>query len=231
MAKRGNPSWVKKDKEVKNENEQIIENQIEVEKKDDIDALIAKAVAEALKKQKIELMSQIPNQPKTKKTKHRFIPEHARVRLQTNVDGKFIINDTRGQSFFYELNGYGDSVTISFKELKNYYGKNYVLFTSGKLAITEVIVDTEVELEDVIRDLNLTNIYYNEKKISPIDIEKLFSKEVTIEEFENKVKNSNEVAETIVEVGYVLYRKGLFNDNSKMNFLRQQFRNPNLFTK
>ena len=30
---------------------------------------------------------------------------------------EIIINDTRGQSF-YELNGYGDSVTISFKELK-----------------------------------------------------------------------------------------------------------------
>jgi hypothetical protein len=220
---RGNPNFGKK--KIEKETENIVQ---EI----NVDELVAKAVAEALAKQKAELLSQIPiEQEKPKKIKHRFIPEHARIRLQTNVEGKFIITDTRGQSFFYELNGYRDSLTVSFKELKNYYGKNYVLFTSGKLAITDVTVDVEVELDDVIRDLNLTNIYFNEKKISPIEIEKLFSNAMDIKEFEDKVRNSSEVAETIVEVGHILYKRSIFTDNTKMNFLRQQFRDTNLFTR
>jgi DNA primase large subunit len=225
MAGKGNPNWTKKstDDEVNIDDKVVTED-----KKTDlnIDNLVAKAVAEALAKQEKTNIK-----AKTKNIKYKFIPEQTSVRVQTNVGGKFIINDSRGQSFFYELNGYGDSVTIPFKELKNYYGKNYTLFTSGKLAIIDVVSDADIELEDVINDLNLTKIYFNDNKVSPINIETLFYDEIEINEFENKIRNSDEVAETIVEVGYILYKNGTFNDNSKMNFLRQQFRNPDLFTK
>ena len=222
IKKEVSPKVVKETKVV--ETPKVAEPQV------NMDEIIAKAVADALEKQKQELMTQVAK-PEIKKARYGFIPDHARVRIHTNVDGKFIINDTRGQNFFIELNGYKDNTTIAFKDLKNFYGKNYTLFTSGKLAISDVLAETETELKDVISDLNLTKIYYDENKVSPIDIEELFSDETSVGDFEFKLKNSTEVAETIVEVGYILYRQGLFSNNNKMNVIRQLFRDPNLFTK
>jgi hypothetical protein len=233
---RGNPNFNKKNTENKNqadninntkENRETEQSNIKTPENNqsniDIQEVIAKAVAEALEKQKKEF------EFSAKKSRNKFVPDNARVRIETNIGGKFIISDTRGQNFFIELNGYKDGTTISFKDLKNFYGKSYKLFTSGKIVITDVVSDVDIELEDVIKDLNLTKIYFDKNKISPIDIESIFYEDVNLREFENKVTNSPEVAETILEVAYILYRRGTFNDNSKMNFLRQIFRNQNLF--
>jgi len=190
----------------------------------DVEALIAKAVADALKKQEKEF----EKQNKTA-NKRKFISDNTRVRIEQNIDGKFIISDTRGQNFFIELNGYRDSTTMAFKDLKNFHGRNYTFFTSGKLIITDVTSENDITVEDVINDLNLQKVYYDENKISPIDIEDLFTSKYSTDNFEKAVRNSVEIAETILEIGYVFYRRGQFTDNSKMNILRTLFRNPNLF--
>lgn len=223
---KGNPNWKKKD-----DTQTLVEKGLENQSDSpalNVDELIAKAVADALEKQRLEIHME---KPPIKKIKHNFIPDHARVRISTNIDGKFIISDTRGQNFFIELNGYKDSTTISFKDLKNFYGKNYTLFTSGKLVVADVSSDSEIELVDVIRDLNLNKIYLDNKKVSPIDIENLFTDNIQASEFESKLKNSTEIVETIVEVGHILYKQGQFSDNNKMNIIRQMFRNPSLFTR
>lgn len=223
---RGNPNFGKKNTENINKdtenNDTSIQN-INEQTSTNIDELIARAVAEALEKQKKDFESI------GKKPRNKFVPENARVRIETNIGGKFIMSDNRGQNFFVELNGYKDSTTIIFKDLKNFHGRNYKLFTSGKVAITDVVSDVDIELEDVIKDLNLTKIYFDNNRISPIDIETIFSDNMGLAEFEKKVTNSPEIAETILEVAYILYRRGTFNDNAKMNFLRQIYRNPNLF--
>jgi hypothetical protein len=105
------------------------------------------------------------------------------------------------------------------------------MFTTGSIAIVDVVSDVDIEVEDVIQDLGLTKIYYNKDKVSPLEIEALFSNDTSISDFETKVKNSTEIYETIIEVAHVLYKRGAFTDNSKMNFLRQHFRNSVLFTK
>lgn len=220
---RGNPNFSKKNKDNNIENTSIPTQNTDTQSAINIDELIAKAVTEALEKQKKDFEST------GKKSRSKFVPENARVRIETNIGGKFIMSDNRGQNFFIELNGYKDSTTIIFKDLKNFHGRNYKLFTSGKVAITDVISDVDIELEDVIKDLNLTKIYFDENRISPMNIEIIFNDDMGLAEFERKVTNSPEIAETILEVAYILYRRGTFNNNAKMNFLRQIYKNPNLF--
>jgi hypothetical protein len=210
-----------------------------------IDEAIAKAVAVALAQKEAEFQKQLEQvksnvetkveikaveTPKFGKSGRRFIPDNTRIRIEQNIDGKFLISDNRGQNFFIELNGYKDSTTMAYKDLKNFYGRSHTFFTSGKLAITDVVSDSEITLEDVIYDLNLQKTYYDEKRVSPVDVENLFYDDVTTVEFEKKLQNSLEIAETMLEVAYVLYKRGQFSDNAKMNVFRQILRNPQLFT-
>jgi hypothetical protein len=204
---------------------------IEIENKSsdiNIQDIIAKAVAEALEKQAKEIAQ---TQTTTKPKKNKYVPENARIRLESNDNGKIIISDQRGQNFFLELNGYKDNVTMSFKDLKNFHGKHYTMFNSGILTIVDIATDADIEVEDVIKDLGLTKIYYDPKKINPNEIEEVFTSDCSITDFENKVRNSVEIAESIIAVAHILYKRGIFTDNSKMNFLRQHFRNSVLFTR
>ena len=68
------------------------------------------------------------------------------------------------------------------------------------------------------------------KKISPADIEYYLLEETDIAEFTNKLHKSEDVLDTIINVSMVLYRKGQFNDNAKMNAIRQIAVKPKLFT-
>lgn len=218
-----------------------------IEKKEDIkseiniDELVAKKVAEILAQKELEKIqiAEVENiETKSKKippskNKYRnrkFVPDNTMVRLEQSIDGKFIISDNRGSNYFIELNGYGDSTTMNFKDLKNYHGKHHSFLNKGKIKIIDVISENgEVELEDVIQDLNLQRIYENDKKISPLDIEFYLLEEESLSEFSDKVRNSNEILETLIEVANIYYERGEFNDNSKMDVLRQVSNNYDLF--
>jgi hypothetical protein len=207
--------------------------------------LIAKAVAEAIAKKELELKLEYEKLQAEKtveftkaetlkltniKSRRKFVPDEARVRIQQNIGGKFIISETRGSSYFIELNGYGDSTTMPFKDLKNFHGRYHSFLNTGKLLLVDVISDSDVALDDVIEDLNLQRIYNNEKSIRPDMIEYFLLEETSIHEFDTKIKNSTDILETIVEIAMVLFKRGQFTDNSKMNVLRQVLRNPELFT-
>lgn len=163
--------------------------------------------------------------------RRRFIPDDARIRIELNIDGKFIIADTRGNNYFVELNGYKDTTTISFKDLKNFHGKNHSFLNKGKIIVTDVISDSEVDIQDAIEDLNLQRLYNNEEIIRPFEIEDYLSSDISIEEFSTKAEKSREYLETIIEVAVILFKRGQFTDNSKMNKLREITRMPELFTK
>lgn len=214
------------------------------------DELIAKAVAEALAKQKLELDLQLEkakeelqnsikieaikpvqiSKPSQEKKVRRFIPDDARIRIEQNIGGNFIIADTRGNGYFIELTGYRDSTTMSFKDLKNFHGRNHTFLNSGKLIITDIISDADICVEDAITDLNLAKIYNNDKMIRPDEIEDYLLTDIPVEEFSSKLKNSTDTMETIVEVAVILFKRGQFTDNTKMNEIRQLLRNSALFT-
>ena len=224
--------------------------------KDNTQELIAKAVAEALAREKENLKLEIENELKLKnihsevkleETKpeikvvksnsklnirnRKFVPDDARIRIESNVGGDFIIADTIGKTYRIKLNGYGYTATISFKELKSFHGNHQSFLNTGKLIITDVISDADVNLDDVIEDFDLQRIYHNEDMIRPFEIEHYLSNSVSIEEFNKKLEKSNDALETIIEVAVILFKRGQFSDNSKMNKLREITRMPELFTK
>jgi hypothetical protein len=204
-----------------------------------IDELVAKKVAELLAQKQLELVTNIDVKevnnvkkikPSNRITNRKFVPDNTLIRLEQSIDGKFIIADNRGSNFFIEMNGYGANTTMSFKDLKNYHGKYHSFLNKGKLKIIDVVSESgDVGFEDVIQDLNLQGIYDDENKISPLDIEYYLLEEDSLSEFSNKVRNSREILETIIEVSSIFYNQGKFNDNSKMDVLRQVSGNYDLY--
>lgn len=167
---------------------------------------------------------------KNTKKKYKFIPDHTKVRIQSNVDGKFLFQEDRGKvRVFIQLDNFEDSAVISYEELRTFYSSKPNFIRKGQIAIIDVYSDEDIELEDVLKDLRLDKIYENDKTIDPREIKNILTDDVNEKDFINLINNTPKMAETVVEVGYILYRQGLFNDNGKMNYLRQIFRNQNLF--
>ena len=235
MAKQGRPKKIENElKETKKATKSPKTKEV------DIDELVAQKVAEIMAKKAIEEQSIIQkNTPKKEKRKkpsenirvRKYVPDGTIVRVVQNIDGGFIIGDNRGNSFYYELNGYGDSIVLDFKELKNYHGRHHGSLNKGKIKITSVSSpDPEVGLGDVIEDLNLDGLYFGENNISPLDIEYYLLEEDDLSEFDTKLKNSKAIMGTIVEVSKLLHDQGKFNDNSKMNLIRLASGKHDLFT-
>ena len=203
----------------------------------DIEALIKKVTDEVSGKyedtikdlkNKIEEKEEVKTEVATpNKKKHKFIPDNTKIRLKSNVEGKFIYMEDRGKTrVFLEIDDYGLSTDISYEELRII---KPLIFKTGKLAVEDVLSGEDIELEDLLKDVRFDSFYLDENKVSPIDIENILSNETNISIFEKKVSNTPDMLETLLEVAYVLYRRGQFNDNAKMNYLRQTFNNPNLF--
>jgi ribosomal protein S17E len=173
----------------------------------------------------------VENKVKSTKSKFKFIPDNTKVRLKSNIGGLFTFNEDRGKiRSYFQIDNFGQGVTISFEELNLFLSSKPTFIKSGAIAIVDAYSDIDIEVEDIIRDLRLDDLYFNDKKINPMRIEDLFDDKITSEkEFADKLNNSIEMAETILEASYVLYRKGLFANNTKMNTLRVIFNRPNLF--
>ena len=62
---------------------------------------------------------------KLSKRGRRFIPDDAIIRIDLNIGGNFIMADTRGNGYFVEWNGYKNSRTVKFGDLKNFHGQKH----------------------------------------------------------------------------------------------------------
>lgn len=164
------------------------------------------------------------------KKKYKFIPDNTKIRIQSNVDGVFYFAEDRGRvRVFIQLDNFGDSAVISYEELRTFYSSKPNFIRKGKIAIIDVYSDIDIEIEDVLKDLRLENIYIDENKIDPRNVKDLITDKVNEKRFMELLNNTPDMAETVIEIAYIFYRKGQFNDNAKMNYLRQMFRNQNLF--
>ena len=247
MPKGKTTTTKKKESKVKeeNKNEEV-----------DIQNIIAKVVAEELAKQELKLKSEfdnklkqiekekihdtsnsgllekedVLNRSKIKGKLGKFVPDEARVRIEFNMTGKFVFADRRGSNYFAELNGYRDSITVSFRDLKNFHGKNPAFLNRGKIIITDVLSDAEIDVWDVIEDLGLKRLYTNDDIIKPFEIEDYLSDKMPMDDFSQKLQNSTQYLEVIVEVAMILFKRGQFLNNDKMNKFREILRKPQLFT-
>jgi len=221
--------------------EKINEPKQEVKTSDeDVTSLIEKAVKEATEKLEAKYESKISeikaeyeqeNELENNKNIYKYIPDNTKIRLKSNIGGLFTFNEDRGKvRSFFQIDNFGKSVNISFEELNLFLSSKPSFIKSGNIAIVDVYSDSNITVEDVIKDLRLDDLYLNENKINPMKIEDLFDDNIVSEkEFERLLNNSLEMAETVMEAGHILYKKGLFTNNNKMNSIRQIFRNPNLF--
>jgi hypothetical protein len=169
--------------------------------------------------------------PNISKSKYKFIPDNTKVRLKSNIGGLFTFNEDRGKvRVFFQIDNFGQSATISFEELGIFISSKPSFINNGSIAIVDAYSDADISVEDVIRDKRLEKLYFDENRINPMEIESLFDDSITSDkEFERKLNNSLEMAETVMEAGHILYRRGLFTNNNKMNIIRQIFKKPNLF--
>ena len=221
--------------------EEVKKQDVVETKEIDVKSLIAQVTDEVSNKVKNEyegilneLKLQLENkdkeitEAKQTKKKYKFIPDNTKIRIKSNVDGMFIYSEDRGKvKVFVEIKNHQETVVLNYDELRVLSTKPY--FKRGTLAIIDVYSDGDIELEDLLKDLRLDNIYLDESKVDPMDLETLFTNEVSVKDFEKKIKNSSDMAEAILDTAYVLYKQGTFNDNAKMNYLRQIFRNTELF--
>ena len=197
------------------------------EKELNVEELIAKAVAEALEKQKQELEKEKPvEKTVVTKSKYKIIPDSTKVRIKSNISGMFNWFEDRGKVRVYvQLFDAEQEQVLDYDEFRILSSKDFL--RKATLAIVDVYSNDDITIEDVSRDVNVSNLYEGEFVAN--DIEKLFDDSVSVEKFSNYINSNKDVAETVLDVAYRLYRQGKFNDHAKMAFLRTGFNNPNLF--
>ena len=58
----------------------------------------------------------VENNSKINKNKYKFIPDHTKIRLKSNIGGLFTFSEDRGKvRVFFQIDNFGQSATISFK--------------------------------------------------------------------------------------------------------------------
>jgi hypothetical protein len=196
--------------------QKLIESLLEAKIKD------LKDENKAIKK---ELDTAVPQ----KKTGYKFVPSNTKVKVRSNIDGKFIFSHNKGKiNVFLTIPDYNDVVDLDYDEIKVINNAKGNIFRSGTLSIEEVMSeDADITLDDVYADLRLTKIYKN--KFNPTNFEDLFDHNVSYQVFEKYLLENKEVAETVMIISAILHRQGKMNDNSKIEFFRRHFNNKNLY--
>jgi hypothetical protein len=209
---------------------------IKDEIKDVTDPQIAKIIQKIIDDKFQELQSENENLKKeittfkTKKSTYKFVPNNTKVKIKSNIDGKFIFMDKKGKiNVYVTLRGYGDVADLDYDEVRVLNTDRGDYFKRGILSVEEVMSEDEnITSEDIYRDLRIDKLYKN--KFNPTNFEDLFKDDVTYKVFEKYLLDNKEVAETILIISSILYKQGRFNDNAKMSFFKRNFRNQNLYS-
>jgi hypothetical protein len=164
-----------------------------------------------------------------KKSGYKFVPSNTKVKVRSNIDGKFIFSHNKGKiNVFLTIPDYNDVVDLDYDEVKVINNAKGNIFRTGVLSIEEVMSeDAEITLEDVYADLRLTKLYKN--KFNPTNFEELLDNSVSYQVFEKYLLENKEVAETVMIISAILHRQGRLNDNAKIEFFRRHFNNKNLY--
>ena len=174
-----------------------------------------------------ELKSSVKEEP-TKKKSRQFssVPADTIIEIRNNIGGKFIIEENKGRvPVFRTLDGYGETTELTYEELRSYWGNNHKFFDTGVLSIVAVH-SMEVTFDDVIHSLRLGNIYNEEMPLD--DIESIFNKEY--DDFVRILNKYDKIAYAILNVAMNMYKESRFSDISKINYMKQKFEMPQLFS-
>lgn len=147
------------------------------------------------------------------------------VAIMNNTHGGFIYIDPKTFSR-HEMSGYGDIDYITVGELLNMKNSQRAIIDNFWIIIIEVLSD-DIELEDVIRYLNLDDLYKN--VLSKNEMDMLITKSTAAnfkKTFETIYKG---MADRIVERALELFKEGKFNDWSKFEVIKSYTKNDMIF--
>lgn len=164
-----------------------------------------------------------------RKKGYKFVPSNTKVKIRSNIDGKFIFSHNKGKiNVFLTIPDYNEVVDLDYDEVKVINSAKGNIFRSGILSIEEVMSeDADITIDDVYADLRLTKLYKN--KFNPMNFEELLDNGVSYQEFEKYLMDNKEVAGTVLVISAILHRQGRLNDNSKIEFFRRHFNNKSLY--
>jgi hypothetical protein len=175
------------------------------------------------------IKKEIETPPQQKKSKYKFVPSNTKVKVRSNIEGKFIFSHNKGKvNVFITIPDYNDVIDLDYDEVKVINNAKGNIFRTGILSIEEVMSeDEEITLDDVYADLRLLKLYKN--KFNPTNFEELFDDSTSYQVFEKYLLENKEVAETVMIISAILHKQGRMNDNSKIEFFRRHFNNKNLY--
>jgi hypothetical protein len=162
------------------------------------------------------------------KSNKKGLPKDLDIVISSNIDGEFDFSSTKGKTNVYiRFDEMGETSVISLEDLRSFNNISNWL-KSGQVAITDV-EDNDYSIEEVINSLRLTKLYNDEKSIAPNKIQDMFTDKVDSIRFDQILLNSPRINDAIIQVACVLQKSGKFNDNSKIQLLKQRVTNPTLF--
>lgn len=224
-----NKKLQKQIEEMQKQMQAILKAQQESEKNaDKIKEELEKTIS--LKEEKETELKELQEDFKVRRKGRVKIPNDLEIVVKSNVDGGFTFSNTKGRvNVYIKLNDTFDEDILTYEELRAFNNAtNSNWLRNGQIAIVDV-EDDEITVDDVIKGLRLEKIYNNEKSVAPSEIAEIFTDKVDAKRFDEILLNSPHLSEAIIQVGLVMKKNGVFNDNAKISLLKQRSRNPILF--
>lgn len=158
------------------------------------------------------------------------IPNDLTIELTSNLNGSMSFVDKKSKTNAYiSFRGIDDTDSCNYLELKTMLKQSPKLLEKAYIVITDVssFDDGNYKVDDLIYNLNLDDLY--DGSINPREIGK-FLISTKYDVFVDKISKCNvQLMEVIIERAVYMYKKGQFNDATKMNYLQSMFPNIKLF--
>lgn len=203
-------------------------SQVVISQQEEMDKITAEKDAEILKLQEKQVHDVIPSSNSSTE----YIPLDLQVNVRSNVDGKYILSENKGSiNYFIPFGDYGDTTTLTYKELKSLSAFKPRNVRDGMIAITGAYTPDGqgYDIDKVLKDLRIYDMYNDPNRVSPLEIDYILSNKCDLAEFRTKLSNSAGVGQIILEVASRMKKRGRFNDVRKIEIFRELFGDSTLF--
>ena len=158
------------------------------------------------------------------------IPTDLVIELTSNLNGGMTFADKKSKTNTYiSFRGIDDTDDCSYEDIKALQKQSPKMLEKAYVVITDVssYEDATFKIDDLIYNLNLDELYSG--SINPRNIGK-FLTGTKYETFVEKINSCNgDLMDVILERAVYMYKKGQFNDATKMNYLQSLFPSMKMF--
>jgi len=160
----------------------------------------------------------------------KFIPDNTKIEIKSNVVGTFHLKDeVTVPTVNVTFAQFGNRAWITYEQLRNLWNKKPIILTGGMVALSRVASENKnITMQDIYHDLDIGGLYKNHE-INPLNFDDLISEKTDANKFDALVRENMCFYDMILDLAYLRYSEGKFNNNTKMNTLRTISKNDNLF--